>query len=440
MPAFSLRCRTDDPVVLGRQLVGELAGAVGRAVVHDQHPEALRRGAREHLAGRRDDRAHVLGLVVGGQYQPRLAGHQIGAYPRQSARGAIRAYPVRRWPSESPQTPRSPRRSRNSADLYELDGAIVHRVVAYRGAAKAVREATVSVAALARQGRATELKGIGKTLQEKIVDLAETGTIPAAERLRAKFPPGLVELTHLPGLGRQARPAAVRRARGGLRRGPARGGARPARARASRASARSSRNASCRRSPTTAARPPRGSPARVILSRATEIAAGAGGGAGGARRSAAPRCWSPARCAGRPTASRTSTWWRRSTAPAQLAAQLAALEQIESVSSAGEAGARGLTHSGIPVELRIAAPEQRGNLLQHLTGSGAHNAALRELAVRRGLHLSEYGVLDDASGLTTTCAERGGGVRARRACPTSSPSCARTAASCRRHATGRCRG
>ena len=33
-------------------------------------------------------------------------------------------------------------------DLYELDGAIVHRVVAYRNAAKAVREAPVSVASL----------------------------------------------------------------------------------------------------------------------------------------------------------------------------------------------------------------------------------------------------------------------------------------------------
>ncbi|MBV9918368.1 MAG: hypothetical protein JO153_17860, partial [Solirubrobacterales bacterium] len=40
-------------------------------------------------------------------------------------------------------------------DLYELDGAIVHRVVAYRNASKAVRDAPVSVAALARQGRAT---------------------------------------------------------------------------------------------------------------------------------------------------------------------------------------------------------------------------------------------------------------------------------------------
>src|SRR5277367_115791 len=86
-------------------------------------------------------------------------------------------------------------------DLYELDGAIVHRVLAYRSAARAVREASVSVGALAREGRASELPGIGKTLQEKILALIETGTIPAAEKLRAKFPPGLIAITRLPGLG-----------------------------------------------------------------------------------------------------------------------------------------------------------------------------------------------------------------------------------------------
>ena len=86
-------------------------------------------------------------------------------------------------------------------DLYELDGAIVHRVVAYRTASKTVREASTSVAELALAGRAKELPGIGATLQEKIVALADTGTIPAAEKLRAKFPPGLVAITRLPGLG-----------------------------------------------------------------------------------------------------------------------------------------------------------------------------------------------------------------------------------------------
>src|SRR3954470_5547585 len=86
-------------------------------------------------------------------------------------------------------------------DLYELDGAIVHRVVAYRNAAKAVREASVSVAALTREGRVTELSGIGKTLEDKLVTLLETGDIPSAQKLRAKFPPGLVRVTRLPGLG-----------------------------------------------------------------------------------------------------------------------------------------------------------------------------------------------------------------------------------------------
>ena len=86
-------------------------------------------------------------------------------------------------------------------DLYELDGAIIHRIVAYRNAAKAVRDAPVSVSAMARERRATELPGIGATIQEKVLALADDGVIPAAARLRAKFPPGLLEMTRLPGLG-----------------------------------------------------------------------------------------------------------------------------------------------------------------------------------------------------------------------------------------------
>ena len=86
-------------------------------------------------------------------------------------------------------------------DLYELDGAVIHRIVAYRNGAKAAREASTSLSQLARAGRATELPGIGATLQEKILALAQTGEIPALVKLRAKFPPGLVQMTKLPGLG-----------------------------------------------------------------------------------------------------------------------------------------------------------------------------------------------------------------------------------------------
>src|SRR3954466_9873878 len=87
------------------------------------------------------------------------------------------------------------------ADLYELDGAIVHRVVAYRNAAKAIREATASIEDMTRAGTVTRIPGIGKTLEEKLQTLFDTGVIPSAERLKAKYPPGLLEVTRLPGFG-----------------------------------------------------------------------------------------------------------------------------------------------------------------------------------------------------------------------------------------------
>ncbi len=285
-------------------------------------------------------------------------------------------------------------------DLYELDGAIVHRVLAYRTAAKAVREASVSVAALAREGRASELNGIGKTLQEKILALVATGTIPAAERLRAKFPPGLIALTRLPGLGpKRARLlhselgvdslAALRQAASDGRLRTVRGLG--PKLEASVLSALDALEASGGDGRST----------RVVLSRALEIGealvaglielGGAGTHvqlAGSVRRQA--------------DSVKDLDLIATTTRPTTLAKSLAKLEQVEHVSSAGKAGARARTHAGIGVDLRIARPNQLGNLLQHFTGSGRHNAALREAAVRRGLHVSEYGILDDATGITHT--------------------------------------
>jgi DNA polymerase (family 10) len=90
--------------------------------------------------------------------------------------------------------------------------------------------------------------------------------------------------------------------------------------------------------------------------------------------------------------------------PKALLAAFAELDVIESASSPGDNAARGRTHTGIPVDLRVVSPDQYGNLLQHFTGSARHNVQLRERAVKRGLHVSEYGILDDASGETLRCA------------------------------------
>jgi DNA polymerase (family 10) len=287
-------------------------------------------------------------------------------------------------------------------DLYELDGAIVHRVLAYRGAAKSVRDAPVSVAELAREGRATELPGIGATLQEKIRALVEDGSIPAAEKLRAKFPPGLIAITRLPGLGpKRARllqtelgidsPQALREAAEQERLRTVRGLGPKLEERVLAALDQTPEGPAARAAP------------RMLLPQALELGEalveglerqGANGTrvqlAGSLRRQA--------------DSVKDLDLLAATTRPVALAKSLAGLDQIESVGSAAKAGARARTHSGVPVDLRFAKPAQLGNLLQHFTGSAEHNAALREAAVRRGLHVSEYGILDDATGKTHTCA------------------------------------
>ena len=90
--------------------------------------------------------------------------------------------------------------------------------------------------------------------------------------------------------------------------------------------------------------------------------------------------------------------------PPALLKAFAGLDVIESCSTPGENAARARTHTGMAVDLRVVEPDQYGNLLQHLTGSKNHNMALRDRAVRRGLHVSEYGILDDATGETHRCA------------------------------------
>jgi DNA polymerase (family X) len=284
-------------------------------------------------------------------------------------------------------------------DLYELDGAIVHRVLAYRTAARAVRDAAVSVAALARAGRVTELPGIGATLQEKILALLDDGAIPAAERLRAKFPPGLIAITHLPGLGPKR--ARLLHSELGIDSLEAlREAALKQRLRAVRGlGAKFEAGVLTALESGVTERPA----ARVLLPRAIEV--GEALIAGLTERAPADAQIQLAGSARRAADSvKDVDLIATTTEPEALAASLGELEEIETVASAGAAGTRAKTHAGMSVDLRIAAPAQYGNLLQHFTGSGPHNAALREAAVRRGLHVSEYGVLDDSTGSSQMCA------------------------------------
>ncbi|MCX5010527.1 DNA polymerase/3'-5' exonuclease PolX [Streptomyces sp. NBC_00555] len=60
------------------------------------------------------------------------------------------------------------------------------------------------------------------------------------------------------------------------------------------------------------------------------------------------------------------------------------------------------TTTGLQVDLRVLPPASWGAGLQYFTGSKAHNIRTRELAVRQGLKLSEYGLFDTESGESVT--------------------------------------
>ena len=60
---------------------------------------------------------------------------------------------------------------------------------------------------------------------------------------------------------------------------------------------------------------------------------------------------------------------------------------------------------GLQIDLRVLPDHLYGNLLQHFTGSREHNIQLREYAVRKGLRVSENGILNLETGDVTTCTD-----------------------------------
>jgi DNA polymerase (family 10) len=282
--------------------------------------------------------------------------------------------------------------------LYELDGAVKYRVLAYSTAAKAIRESPVSVAELAAAGRATEIPGVGKTLAEKLEALLETGEIPAAVKLKTKFPSTLIEVTRVPGLGAKTAKrlydeleiASLEDLKAAAE------GERIRKVKGLGPKVEENVLASLER----LGEPGEG-PGRVLLSTARPIAA----------ELAAALREHPA--ANRVEVAGSVRRWAETckdidliaTAeePTALAEHLAGHPLIAAAGAAGPNGLRAQTHNGISVDLRIVPPAAFGNLLQHFTGSQAHNVQLREEAVARGLSVSEHGITEVESGKVALC-------------------------------------
>ncbi|HYQ13776.1 MAG TPA: DNA polymerase/3'-5' exonuclease PolX [Solirubrobacterales bacterium] len=278
------------------------------------------------------------------------------------------------------------------ATLYELDGAIRYRVLAYREAARVIRQSPVSVEELARAGRATELPGVGKTLEGKIVTLLDTGEIPSAAKLKRKFPASLVEVTRVPGVGaktarrlydelgvsdlddlREAAEAQRIREIKGL--GP---------------KAEENVLASLGKLAD------RGPAERLLLSEVLPIAEKIASDLRDHPASEAVEVAGSARR--RAETCHDIDLIATSSDPVALSQALVDHPLVVAGASPRESGAHVTTQNGVAIDLRIVPPDAYGNLLQHFSGSAEHSVELRERAVKMGLSVSEHGITDSESG------------------------------------------
>jgi DNA polymerase (family X) len=277
------------------------------------------------------------------------------------------------------------------ADFLELEGGDQFRPLAYRRAAQRMRETGGSIAQLAVEGRAKELSGIGKTIEEKIVQIVEDGQIEALATRIERIPPGVVEFMRLPGLGpktarriwqelgistvedlKQAAEAEQLRTLTGL-------GAKTEE-NVLRALARPKKE--IERLPLLGQALPA---VRAVVSVLREHPAADQVSEAGSVRRLKERV-------------RDLDIIATASDPGALTEYLTKLKWVEEIAAHGKTKAVVVSNEGLRFDLRVVPPDSYGNLLQHFTGSKQHNVALREDAVRRKLSVSEYGVQNTETG------------------------------------------
>jgi DNA polymerase (family 10) len=284
------------------------------------------------------------------------------------------------------------------ADISEILAEESFKVIAYRRAATRIRETPGPVAELALAGRATDLAGIGKTIEQKVVEIVSDGEMHALTRRRERVPAGVVDFLRLPGVGPKTA-ARIWTELGittldGLKAAAEDGRLRalPGLGQKSEEKILSALVAGAGKKAPSENRGLLGAglPAvkAVVAELADHPAAIAVSEAGSVRR--------------RRETVRDLDLIATSTDPRALIDAFCGAPWVAEVVARGDTKATVDGHQGLRFDLRVVPPDCYGNVLQHFTGSKDHNVALREESQRRGLSISEYGVTTVETGEVVT--------------------------------------
>jgi DNA polymerase (family 10) len=276
------------------------------------------------------------------------------------------------------------------ADLLELKGENPFRIRAYRRAAQNLETLTEDLETLAAQGRLDEIPGIGPDLAGKIGEYLGTGRIDALESLRREVPAGLADLMGVPGVG----PKTAKLLHDRLKVTDL--GQLETLARAGKLRGLPGIQAKTEQNLIKGIALVRRGQARMPLGRALPLAE--------------EIAHALARVRGVKRVEPAGSVRRRketvgdldilvtSTDPARVMDAFVRLPQVADVLERGPTKASVRHRDGIQVDLRVVEPATFGAALQYFTGSKAHNIRIREMAVKKRLKISEYGVFREPGG------------------------------------------
>ncbi len=276
------------------------------------------------------------------------------------------------------------------ADILEMEGDNPFRIRAYRRAAQNVEALAEDLESIAQRGALTEIPGIGKDLAAKIQEYLSTGRLSDLERLKDRFPPGVLQMLSVPGIGpKKARlfyeslgVKSVDELEAALKEGRWKDlpGIRERTVEKILSGIKTFREGM----------------GRKLLSHALplgEAIASALSSSGLAKR---------VELAG-------SIRRRKETVgdldvlvisdrPREVVDLFASMSIFKEVLSKGDTKSSAITADNFQVDLRVLEEGSFGAALQYFTGSKSHNVRIRTLAQRKGLTLSEYGLFEEASG------------------------------------------
>lgn len=275
------------------------------------------------------------------------------------------------------------------ADLLSILSEDPFKPRAYEKAARAVGGYHADVSGLDLKA-ILEIPSVGKSIGEKVLEILKTGTFADLEELRGQVPPGVRELMSIPGLGPKKAMVLYRELGVSSMDGLLEAIDDDRVAELKGFGKRTQDNILSGLQQLSA------SGGRVLVSVALDVAEAMlaeltalkqvrrGAVAGSLRRM-------------RETIGDVDLLVA-STDPLPIMEAFVALDSVTRVLAHGDTKSSIVTDRGLQVDLRVVAPGVWGAAMIYFTGSKAHNVRIREMAVREGLKLNEYGLFDAKSG------------------------------------------